>query len=186
LKCLIIRKSTSPPFFAAVTDKLSNMKQVSSRSTIWTSVKPFYWVSKVLGLAIFTIDGDVKSGRIKIDFRHLIYFALILCGQGYAVYVNMTTDLSLSKTKAVLIDQGAYLIGIFSSINVFIATTLYAYRCKKIWKIIRMLFDADNEVSIEIVHILLDLNHNFISFFNLAMTLTGTQELISLELSPFC
>lgn len=123
------------------------MKHVSKRDTIWTYIKPYFWVSKGLGLANFSIDGDIRNGKIRTGFLDVTYFVVILGGQVYACFLNLTNDISLSRTNSVLIDGGARLIGVFNAFNVLVATFMFFLNRKKIWKIFRMLYEVDNEVS---------------------------------------
>lgn len=123
------------------------MKQhISSTTTIWDIVVPFYWVQKFFGLAVFTIKGNFKDGRIKTMPSDIIHFLVVLCLQLYVVYINFVLDLSLSRTNSFLIDKGAHGIEIFNGMHVVLGSFLYVIYRKRIWKIFRKFYEFDEEV----------------------------------------
>lgn len=114
--------------------------------TVWNVVKPIYWTLRFFGLAIYSIDGDVITGEIRTNFWDFFQLIFVLCLQFYVLYINLTIDLSLSRTNNLLIDQGAHGIEIFNAVNVLMGTVIYAYYRKTVWRI----FQKCNEFDVEV------------------------------------
>lgn len=122
-------------------------KEPKSNDTIWTLVKPYYWVLKFFGLGVFSIDGDINNGRIKTRFYDVLSTCIALVFQTYVLYINITFDLSLSRTSSFLIDKGAHLIEIFNACNVIAGSLLFGFHRKRIWGILRKCHEFDVEVN---------------------------------------
>lgn len=114
--------------------------------TVWNVIKPIYWTLRFFGLAVYSIDGDIITGEIRTRFWDFLQLILVLCLQFYVLYINLTIDLSLSRTNNLLIDQGAHGIEIFNSVNVLMGTCIYAYYRKTVWRI----FQKCNEFDVEV------------------------------------
>lgn len=115
--------------------------------TIWNILSPFYWLIRCFGLAPFSIVGDPRIGKIKTGLVDILFMLLWMAVQFYVVYVNITMDLSLSRTSSFLIDKGAHLIEIFNACNVLAGTCFYALCRKRIWRIFRTCHEFDEEVK---------------------------------------
>lgn len=125
------------------------MQQSATKNLqIWNIVKPYYWVLRFFGLAPFSIRGDIKNGIIKTGISDVLYMLVALIIQSYVLYINITIDLSLSRTSSFLIDRGAFLIEIFNAGNVLIGTCFYAICRKRIWRIFRNCYEFDGEVIV--------------------------------------
>jgi 7tm Chemosensory receptor len=115
-------------------------------TTIWTLVKPVYWMLKFTGLAAFSIDGDIRDGRIKTTKWDILWMFLVSIGLSRSLYAKTFNDFSLSHTGSVLIDKGAYLVGIFNNFNVICGLFVFVVRRKTIWKIYAKLHKVDKKV----------------------------------------
>lgn len=126
---------------------LINMAQDKKKSlTIWSYVKPFYWMMRYFGVGPFSIVGDVQNRRIRTRPCDVLLLLIALSIQIYILYLNVTVDLSLSRTSTFLIDKGAHLIEIFKAFNVVSGTCSFAFCGKKVWKIFCRCSEIDSEV----------------------------------------
>lgn len=82
------------------------MQDTKKKVPIWNTVKPFYWILRAFGLAVFSIDGKISSGKIKTSFHNIVHFLVVLSVQFYVLYLNLKEDFSLSRTNSFLIDKG--------------------------------------------------------------------------------
>ena len=121
-------------------------KSSGKKDTIWNFIKPFHFVLKAFGLGVFTIVGDISNGKIKTRISDVLYTMFWVSIQVYVIYVNVSMDLSLSRTNSFLIDRGAHLVEIFNACNVFGGTCFYALYRKEIWKIFHICSKFDEEV----------------------------------------
>lgn len=115
--------------------------------TIWNAAKPIYWTLKIFGLAIYSIEGDIANGKIKTNILDVVHLLLVLVLQLYDLYINVTVDLSLSRTNKFLIDRGAHAVEIFNAINVLMGTCIYSFYRKRVWRIFQKCNQFDEEVS---------------------------------------
>lgn len=123
------------------------MKQPEAENSVWQTVKPFYWILKVCGIASYSIDGDIKDGKIKMRLFDVIQLILVFAVQFYFLVINIKVDLSLSKTGKPLIDNGAHLVEIFNGIIIVLVTFFYSYHRRKIWKMFSTFYVFDQEVN---------------------------------------
>lgn len=125
----------------------ANMEHQREIYSMWDIVRPFYYVLKMFGLAIYSVEGDLKTGRIRTRFWHVLQLMVILSIQIYVLYIKITVDMSLSKTGSVLIDAGSRLVEVFNVFNVVFGTLSYTYYRKVIWRIFRKCHEFDCEVN---------------------------------------
>jgi hypothetical protein len=123
------------------------MQDAQKNDSVWTVVKPFYWILRTFGLAIFSIDGDVKNGKITSNVFDFFHLSAVLGVQFYVFYLNVVEDFSLSRTSSFLIDKGSYCVEIFNALNVVFGTCLYAFYKKKVWGIFLKLYLFDEQVG---------------------------------------
>lgn len=114
---------------------------------MWDMVRPSYYVLKTFGLAVYSVEGDIKNGQIRTRYWHVLQLIAVLSIQIYGLYINITVDMSLSKTGSLLIDGGARLVEVFNVFNIVFGTLSYAYYRKTVWKIFRKCYEFDGEVS---------------------------------------
>lgn len=124
------------------------MKETTTEFTNWDIVKPFYWILRTFGLATFSIDGEIANGKIKSGIWDGFHLLAVFAVQFYIFYINVTMDLSLSRTQTVLIDTGAHIIEIFNGFNVLLGTCYYTFYRKKVWGVFRKCYEFDKEVAI--------------------------------------
>lgn len=122
------------------------MELAQPKTTVWTLLRPVYWILKFLGLAAFSIDGEFSNGRIRTTFWDIIWMSMCLLGLFNSLYVKTIDDIALSHTDSFLIDKGAYLVGIFNSFNVICGVVIFVLRKQDIWKLFRKLHKIDVEV----------------------------------------
>lgn len=123
------------------------MELAQPKHTIWTLLKPVYFVLKISGLAAFSIEGDIQNGRIKTTKFDIFRISSVLLALMFLLYIKTNEDLTLSHTDSFLIDKGAYLVGVFNNFNVICGVLLYIVRKKMAWKIFRKLHEVDLEVK---------------------------------------
>lgn len=115
--------------------------------TVWYTVKPFYLILKIFGLGPFTVVGDIKDGKIRTRSWDVLYTMLVMGVQVCVLHLNITHDMSLSRTNSILIDIGAQYVEIFNGFNVLFGTCLYAFYRKKIWGMFLKFHEFDCEVN---------------------------------------
>lgn len=123
------------------------MQDTKTKASIWKVVKPFYWILRIFGLAIFSINGDIGDGKITTNFHNIFQMIIVLSAQFYLLYFNSTNDFYVGKTSSFLIDKGAYCLEIFNALNVLMGTLIFTFYRKKIWKIFSKLNVFDEEVN---------------------------------------
>jgi hypothetical protein len=78
---------------------------------------------KPFGMAVF----KVHDGKAETKFHHVIYFLIVLGFQLIGVYLNVSTNMSMTNTKVMLIDKSAHFTEIFNSMIVFLGTLTYFF-----------------------------------------------------------
>lgn len=124
------------------------MHQPKALNTVWNFVKPFYRVLKFFGLAAYSIDGDIKNGKVKIKVFDVLYLIFILSAQAYFLNLIISLELSFNQTGNFLIDTGSHLVNIFNGIIAILVTFLYNFYREKIWRIFLASFEFDEEVNV--------------------------------------
>ena len=117
------------------------------KKTVWDIVYPLYLLVKIFGFAGFSVDGDIRDGKIKISLFDKFYLAFSLSTQLYIVYLNVTVDLSLIHINSFLIDKGTRFVSILCASNIVFSAILNVIFRKRFWKIFRGFYAFDQEVN---------------------------------------
>lgn len=114
--------------------------------TIWDSIQVFYYVTKSLGYAVFSIDGKIQNGKIRSTFWDLLIVFFLYVSVGSIIYFNYTMDLSVVSTNSFIIDMGNRLVTLFMVSNVLSSSLINGLRRHEIWSVFKKLSDFDKEV----------------------------------------
>lgn len=125
---------------------MSQLKKMKQK-TVWDIVYPLYVLVKLFGYATFSVDGDIRDGKIKIKFIDKIYLTLSISFQLCILYLNVTTDLSLIHINSFLIDKGTRFVTILCAINILFSAILNIAFRDRFWQIFRGFYAFDQEVE---------------------------------------
>lgn len=115
--------------------------------SVWDTVHIFYYVVKFFGYICFSIDGKIEKGRIKSSVLDILMITFSNVCMLYVIYLNLTYDLSLISTKSFIIDNGTYLVTLFSITNVFMSSVINTIRRFEIWSVFKTFNNFDIEVN---------------------------------------
>lgn len=117
------------------------------QKTVWDIVYPLYLIVKCFGFAGFSVDGDIRDGKIKISLFDKFYITFALSAQLFILYLNVTLDLSLIHINSFLIDKGTRFVTILCASNVVFSATLNVIFRNRFWEIFRGFYAFDQEVK---------------------------------------
>ncbi|CAO1424237.1 unnamed protein product [Diamesa hyperborea] len=117
------------------------------QKTVWDIVYPLYLIVKCFGFAGFSVDGDIRDGKIKISLFDKFYITFALSAQLFILYLNVTLDLSLIHINSFLIDKGTRFVTILCASNVLFSATLNVIFRNRFWEIFRGFYAFDQEVE---------------------------------------
>ena len=126
--------------------EMSQLKKMKQK-TVWDIVYPLYIIVKIFGLAAFSVDGDIRDGKIKIKLFDKIYLVLSISFRLYMLYLNLTEDLSLIHLNSFLIDKGTRFVTILCASNVVFSAILNIAFRNRFWTIFRGFSEFDQEVK---------------------------------------
>lgn len=115
----------------------------------------------MFGFAGFSVDGDIRDGKIKISLLDKFYIPLSLSVQLYILYLNVTVDLSLIHINSFLIDKGTRFVTILCATNIVFSAILNVTFRNRFWKIFRGFYAFDQEVKYFYFHGCIILNNLF-------------------------
>lgn len=125
---------------------MSQLKKKKEK-TAWDIVYPLYILVKFFGFAGFSVDGDIRDGKIKTTLADKIYLTSSILMQSYIVYLNVTVDLSLIHINSFLIDTGTRFVTILCTLNIVFSSILNIAFRNRFWKIFRGFYAFDQEVK---------------------------------------
>lgn len=115
--------------------------------TVWDIVYPLFVLVRLFGFAAFSVDGDIRDGKIKIKFIDKIYLTFSISFQLYILYLNVTKDLSLIHINSFLIDKGTRFVTILCALNILFSAILNIAFRNRFWQIFRGFYAFDQEVE---------------------------------------
>lgn len=116
--------------------------------TIYETVRPFYYITRITGFACFTIDGDIKNGRIKTKLIDISLFLIFLVVHSANGILNVIKAFAIRPTsQSEMTSFGNKLQFLVSTINVsFYILTSFIQR-HKIWSILHHLHMFDENLK---------------------------------------
>lgn len=118
----------------------------NKHNTIYDIIKPFYTISRFIGLASYTIIGNVTDGIVQTKLVDIIPLMGTLGIQLYLLYFNLQNDLKLNRTSSAIVNQGGRLATGLSLVNLVFATIINHYFKHTVWGFIAGIHKCDLQV----------------------------------------
>lgn len=114
---------------------------------IYETARPFYYITKITGFACFSIDGDIKNGRIKTKLIDLLLLLFHFVCHSTTCILNIIKEFDRTKSQSGFVDFGNKLQFTFSTINISFYMLVSYIQRHNIWSILHHLHIFDENIK---------------------------------------
>ena len=115
------------------------------KKNIYETVHLYYYFIKISGYAPFTIVGNIKNGITKTTPLDVFIYLSYVSTNLFVLYMSFKFQFNMDTY--VLLVFGMKIVVFLSIFIGVIGTTWNIFNAKNMWKIIRNLYEIDEEVS---------------------------------------